>query len=159
MRRYFVSFLFSLIIFTFCACSSYFSSGANRKNVSVSQLSVAVPYRVANHYFVKNNIKNKIPSRISNANEFYFYFGEATTMGNTGKPSNIDFNEEEVVIYDAGKVQQFLQIKPLDLRQSGRELHLIIHIQSGALTGYYTHPFLMLIIQKNLADKLMVHVQ
>lgn len=142
------------------ACSSDLLA-ENREHTadSKSQMSVAVPYRLANNYFIKNNIKNKIPLRISSPKKFKQYFGEAVTMGKAGKPSTINFNQEDVVVYDAGVVQQEMQITPIDLRQSGQELHLILNIKTGAAINYSIHPFLLLITPKNQADKLIVHLQ
>lgn len=141
------------------ACSS--DSSEVIKNVDKSTLSVSrgIPYRIASHYFIKNTVKNIVPVRISNRQDFEQYFGMAATMGISGQPTNIDFTHEEVLIYDAGISNQQIDIFPASLEQSGQILHLNIGVKVGTNLDYQIHPFIMLIIPKNHADKVLVHVQ
>jgi len=146
----------SCILPAFSSESSEIIKSVDKSNLSVS---VSIPYRTASHYFIKNTVKNTVPVRISNRQDFEQYFGMAATMDISGKPTNIDFTQEEVLIYDAGINNQQIDIFPIDLRQSDQELHLNIEIKKGASLGYQIHPFMMLIIPKNNADKVLVHVQ
>ena len=56
-----------------------------------------IAFEVAKNYFFKNN--QEIPSspKITTAEEFGKLFGMATTMGEDGKPTEIDFTKQFVL--------------------------------------------------------------
>ena len=71
---------------------------------SNSKAQDAVPYQLAKNYFVNNTYpdKNIHAVKISSSKEFNEIFGMATTMGNEGKPTEINFTKNfAIAVIDA----------------------------------------------------------
>lgn len=159
MKRSIFSLLLICLSLQLSACSNPKSSSTTEYNSdTLIKNSVEIPYCQGNVYFIKNTVKNQVPARINSQSVFNQYFGYAYTAS-SWKNRAIDFEKEEVLVYDAGVVQRSMEITPVALRQDGRTLHLFLKVKSGAAINYSIHPFLMLIIDKNKADKLIFHVQ
>lgn len=158
MKRSIFSLLLICLSIQLSACSNLKSSTTEHKSDTLIQDSVAVPYYQGSVYFIKNTVKGKVPARINSRSVFNQYFGYASTAFSK-KVRAIDFDKEEVLIYDAGVVQRSIEITPVALRQKGNKLHLFVQVKSGAAINYSIRPFLMLIIDKNKANKLIFHVQ
>lgn len=54
-----------------------------------------IPYRVAKHYFAKNNVNHSEYKKIDNQTEFDNLFGSATTMHET--PTKINFSKQSIL--------------------------------------------------------------
>ena len=64
--------------------------------VSSATTAADVPYKVANGYFVRNDVKKLPNGKISKQKDFEASFGMAAVMGNDGRPTEIDFNNQSV---------------------------------------------------------------
>lgn len=145
-----MSFLLAVCL---CACSHSAAVTANGSAQVFNQSVTPVTYQLANNYFIKNNVTGLVPRHIRSSAEFTRYFGMAATMGKNGKPTPIDFAAHDVIVYDAGIVQKQLEITPLTLNYAQDKLVLDVLIRSGARQSYQMHPFVILIVPKNLPDK------
>ncbi|MBI0067839.1 MULTISPECIES: hypothetical protein [unclassified Snodgrassella] len=142
-----------LLAGSLCACSHSAAVTANGSAQVFNQSVTPVTYQLANNYFIKNNVTGLVPRHIRSSAEFTRYFGMAETMGKNGKPTPIDFAFQDVIVYDAGIVQKQLEITPLTLNHAQDKLILDVRIRSGARQSYQMHPFILLIVPKNLPDK------
>ncbi|WP_370577673.1 hypothetical protein ABX014_22425 [Snodgrassella alvi] len=142
-----------LLAGSLCACSHSAAVTANGSAQVFNQSVTPVTYQLANNYFIKNNVTGLVPRHIRSSAEFTRYFGMAATMGKNGKPTPIDFAVQDVIVYDAGIVQKQLEITPLTLNHAQDKLILDVSIHSGARQSYQMHPFILLIVPKNLPDK------
>lgn len=142
-----------LLAGSLCACSHSAAVTANGSAQVFNQSVTPVTYQLANNYFIKNNVTGLVPRHIRSSAEFTRYFGMAETMGKNGKPTPIDFAVQDVIVYDAGIVQKQLEITPLTLNHAQDKLILDVRIHSGARQSYQMHPFILLIVPKNLPDK------
>lgn len=142
-----------LLAGSLCACSHSAAVTANGSAQVFNQSVIPVTYQLANNYFIKNNVTGLVPRHIRSSAEFTRYFGMAATMGKNGKPTPIDFAVQDVIVYDVGIVQKQLEITPLTLNHAQDKLILDVRIHSGARQSYQMHPFILLIVPKNLPDK------
>lgn len=142
-----------LLAGSLCACSHSAAVTANSSAQVFNQSATPVAYQLADNYFIKNTVTGLVPRHISSSVEFARYFGMAATMGKNGKPTPIDFAAHDVIVYDAGIVQKQLEITPLTLNYAQDKLILDVRIRSGERQSYQMHPFVILIVPKNLADK------
>ena len=142
-----------LLAGSLCACSHSAAVTANGSAQVFNQSVTPVTYQLANNYFIKNNVTGLVPRHIRSSAEFTRYFGMAATMGKNGKPTPIDFAVQDVIVYDAGIVQKQLEITPLTLNHAQDKLILDVRIHSGSRQSYQMHPFILLIVPKNLPDK------
>lgn len=90
--------------FTISSCNSTKSTTGNEAANSVEKVTdqvadADVPYVVAANYFVKNTHKNDTVEnlKITTQEQFDNVFGMATTMGEGGKPTQIDFSKQFVL--------------------------------------------------------------
>lgn len=85
-----------------------------------------IPYQIANNYFVNNTYPDKEIHvlKITSEQKFNEVFGMATTMGNEGKPTEINFSKSFVIaiIDSENKVTEKIYIK--DLRIERKKLNL-----------------------------------
>ena len=57
----------------------------------------AIPYIVANRYFLKNGVETLPPQKITNQKDFDSYFGTAAVMGENGNPTDINFSTQYAI--------------------------------------------------------------
>ena len=108
-----------------------------------------IAFKIADNYFIRNNIKEPIPSKITNQAEFDKYFGQASTMRPGGMPTPIDFTKEYVIVADHKNTRYKTDINPVSLFRKGYDIVLNYSITQGENTGFDMHPFLMLIIENS----------
>jgi len=97
-----------------------------------STINEEVPYKEAKNYFVKNNIDARIDMpKFETQQEFDKVFGMATTMGENGKPTPIDFSKEFVVAQIENPSTQSTELKPVSIRKNSN----IIEIKYKRIAG------------------------
>jgi len=70
------------------------SCGTSKSSDSKAQ---SVDYKVAQNYFLKNNVEAPVNAVVSSQEEFDSLFGSAAFMGQEGTPTKIDFEKEFVI--------------------------------------------------------------
>ncbi len=108
-----------------------------------------VPYTIAKRYFIKNDVK-EVPNKITNKNEFDKYFGKATVMGKNGQSTKIDFNKEFVIAVATKAVEREIKLEPVSLIKEDNQLLFEYTITEGQETSHTSHPFLLLIVPKDM---------
>ena len=120
-----------------------------------------VPYKEAKNYFVKNNIDAAIDNpKFENQQEFDQVFGMATTMGENGKPTVINFSKEFVVAQIEDPSTQKVELKPVSIRKNANILEIKYRKIVGGNQSYTSQPAMILIIDnKYNGDVNFVEVQ
>jgi hypothetical protein len=120
-----------------------------------------VSYTVAQNYFIKNGAVLPENHKITDQETFNQIFGMATTMGENGKPTEIDFDKSFVIAVEEGPVQKETTMTP-DLLINHYDGQLVFHynVKQGADISYTIRPVLIIIVDKNLENmpiKLVSH--
>lgn len=141
-----------------------FSCNASKsvKNAEVDAISSAtttaeVPYTIANHYFVRNDVKKLPNGKITNQSDFDNTFGMATVMGNDGKPTPIDFKKQYVIALSKPESSRGGEIKVHNLRSDGDgSLILTYSYTEGDERSYSILPCIILIVDKRYKGKVVL---
>lgn len=151
----------SKILLLNCLLISTFISGCfNTKqalstNSMVITTSSAIPYQIAQQYFIKNNVTEQIPLKITSKAEFEHYFGQAATMEHL--PTPIDFQQQYVIVINHPVTQYNTEIIMHSLTQQSENIVISYTVKQGDWLGYQSHPFLLLIVSKNIHGKIILH--
>ncbi len=121
----------------------------------------AVPFTKAENYFIKNCAKLPDNHKITDKETFDSVFGMATTMGENGKPTEIDFDKSFVIAVETGPVQKETTLIP-EYLINHHDGQLVFHyaIKQGEDISYTIRPVLIIIVDKDLANvpiKLVSH--
>jgi len=145
--------LFALAILILNSCNSV--------KPSDSVLNENVPFREAKNYFVKNNVDAALDDpKFETKQEFDQVFGMATTMGENGKPTPIDFSKEFAVAQIEDPSIQSVSLKPISIRKNSNILEIKYRKTIGENQSYSTQTSMILIIdQKYEGDVNFVEVK
>ncbi len=102
-----------------------------------------VPFEVANSYFFKNDQDIPASPKITTAEEFENLFGMATTMGEDGKPTSIDFTKQFVLALVLPVTNLATEITPDRLEEKGDTLFYFYSAKQGDAQSYSTQPILL----------------
>ncbi len=115
----------------------------------LSACSENVPYTVADHYFLKNDVTGEVPSKLTNRADFEKYFGMATVMGVNGLPSAIDFDTQYVIAVAVPETDRNTEIEPVSLtRGKDRKVVFKYKVELGDVMSYRINPILIIIVNK-----------
>jgi len=117
----------------------------------------AVPYVVAENYFVNNSVKDSIPVKITTRAVFDTYFGKATTMGSSGTPTPIDFDRAYVIALDHPTTNKKTEIIPMSLTRSDGKIIFNYREKQGDTLGFSIHPLLLLVVDNQYNGELVLH--
>lgn len=143
------------------AVATVISVSCNSVKSGDSALNQEVPYKEAKNYFVKNNIDAAIDNpKLENQHDFDKVFGMATTMGESGKPTTIDFSKEFVVAQIEDPSTQKVELKPVSIKKNANILEIKYRKIVGENQSYTSQPAMILIIDnKYNGDVNFVEVQ
>jgi len=157
MKRQYVLLTAGTMLF-FAACTP--ASNTSQDTKDTAQIMPiekhSLPYKTLANYFIKNTVKEAIPTKIDSQQEFDKYFGMATTMGENGTPTPVDFANEFVIVVDYKETAKRTEMKVLNLENKGDELILTYSLTTGEDMGFTSHPFLLVVVNKNIAGKVVV---
>src|SRR5690625_2366782 len=115
---------FSVLSFVACQNTSKKEDNSNNKNTSEPKSRTdseedekAVSYTLAEHYFVKNTVEEIENPVFTTEEEFEEVFGMATTMGEDGKPTPINFSEQYAIGVVLPETKTATELKPVGLVQ------------------------------------------
>lgn len=128
----------------------------SKKSKETKEETIAVTYKVASGYFIKNNV-DKLPSKIDNREEFEKYFGVATVMGENGKPTSIDFEKEYVIAVTVDANNKLTELQPISLTKTGEEINFDYSVTEGGETSYTSRPALVIIVSKKIEGNINVN--
>jgi len=138
------------------ACSS------KQEDVSASrssEISNEVPFVVAKNYFYKNNQEGLPASpKITSAEAFNSLFGMATTMGEDGRPTEIDFAKQFVLAVVLPVTDYSTDIDPVKVEDKGSSIYYTYKVKTGEKQTYSIQPISIIILDKKYADREVVLV-
>jgi hypothetical protein len=141
-----------LVFVSATACQSKKESNLQTRNQEKTQIEVdSIPYVIAQNYFVKNTVNTILNPKIDTEEVFNSYFGMATTMGENGKPTKIDFDKEYVIAVVLPKTDIATTILPVSLKKgSNNSLVFEYKIELNDKQSYTSRPLLLVVVDKNL---------
>lgn len=107
-----------------------------------------VPYAVANRYFLKSGAASLPNGAITTAGEFHRLFGEATVMGEGGKPTQVDFKKQFVIAVSMPETSRATDIEPVSLRREDGTLVFRYAVKRGEERSYTVQPLLLIVVDK-----------
>jgi hypothetical protein len=142
-----VSSILVVVFFAFCK-SPKEASPQNTQGETPMALDT-IPYSIAQNYFVKNTVDSIPDPKIETEEEFRRYFGFATTMGQNGKPSVIDFSNQFAIAVVLSLTDLATTIKPVGLdKGKDKSIQLRYRIEIGSKQSYTSRPFLLLVVDR-----------
>ena len=115
-----------------------------------------VAFEVAKNYFFKNNQVIPENSKIVSEEEFNKLFGMATTMGEDGKPTAIDFTKQFVVAIVLPITDFATEINPVKVEEKGDSLLCTYEIKTGEKQSFSIQPISIIILDKEYESKEIV---
>lgn len=119
--------------------------------VSSATTAADVPYKVANGYFVRNDVKKLPNGKISKQKDFEAAFGMAAVMGNDGRPTEIDFNNQYVIAVSKPVTDRQTELEPVSLKGDGDGdggLVFVYRTKAGQQLSYSMQPSLVVVVDK-----------
>lgn len=152
-----------LLVIIACACNN--NKGASHNTMAKKQTSntqkIAIPYNVANRYFVNNTVSNNansaIPTKITNEKDFEKYFGAAPVMGKDGEPTKIDFTKEYVIDVSEKETYYSTTISPISLNRDEKgDIVFTYKIDKGDKQSYSIVPCLLIIVSNKYQGQVII---
>lgn len=125
-------------------CLSFYSCKSSSSATSGEKVS----YKVANRYFVKNNVDGAVPAKITTQQDFDKYFGAAAVMGKDGLPTAIDFSKEFVVAIALPETNRDTEIASAKIRNNCGTLNVYYRVKEGQAYSYSIRPLQLLVVSK-----------
>lgn len=148
------------VLFTFAAMIVLAACG-NKQTVAPAEGDEAnneVAFEVAKNYFFKNDQEIPASPKITTAEEFGKLFGMATTMGEDGKPTEIDFTKQFVLAIVLPVTNLATEITPVRVEEQGDTLYYYYDAKTGEAQSYSTQPMSLIILDRKYADKQVVTI-
>ncbi len=131
--------IFLLGITVFMACKSGSETSKNEREM--------VPFEIGRNYFVRNDATYQV-GKIETQAEFDQLFAPATTMGEEGKPTPINFSKQFVIAILEPEANMNNAIKLVLLEKSKDMLYVSYQIVAEEKQTFTTVPSLILILDK-----------
>jgi len=130
--------------------------------------SQAIPYTIAKNYFVKNIYKDLIKHDTKDNSELQIFqfsfqrdfeklFGMATTMGNDGKPTIIDFTKSYVIACVADESDITNSIEIISLNKSEKKIEFTCKRVIGEKKSSTSQQSVLLIVDKKYLGDIILH--
>lgn len=150
-----------VLVTLFLAFNACQSSPKSTKEDKVEEKSInskgeTIAFKTAKNYFINNTVKEAVPVKITTQEEFDKYFGKAATMGENGKPTPIDFSKEYVIVVNNPDTNKKTDITPISLDKIAKDLVFQYAIKEGEDIGFTMHPFLMIVVEKNIEGNVVL---
>jgi hypothetical protein len=124
-----------------------------------AQKKTEIPFTIAKNYFVNNSYKTGDLSnyKILTAQKFEQLIGMATLMGPDGKPTEIDFSKQFVIIVVNPQTDSPTKLTPEKLTATGsNKLIFEYKTEIGEKTTYTMTPFTMIIVDKKYKNRKII---
>lgn len=146
IKQIVVSVVVSGILFTSCHTGKEVShSTAQNKSTSLT----SVTYTVAKNYFAKSSTRSVSQLKIESEDQFNELFGMATTMGEAGKPTPVDFSKQFVIAVIMPESDVATLIEPVSLNNTSKnELTFNYRLTVGNKQSFTSIPFCAIIVNK-----------
>lgn len=142
------------------ACSSDKKAGTPAAPESKSS-ETDVPFSEAKNYFVKNTFRDGdlANPKIASQADFDNIFGMATTMGEQGKPSPIDFSKQYVIVVIGKVTDKMTTMAVNSLKKSGNAITLNYSHKEGEKQTFSMQPFLLLVVDNEHQGEVKIQKQ
>lgn len=129
-----------------CLIVTFLSCHTSKTGITATD----IPYTVAQRYFLKNDVHQLPPRRITDRETFDTYFGAAAVMGANGRPTTIDFATNDVIAVVLPATDQSTTLTPISLRHA-TDGTIIFTYQAtrGERLSYSTTPCLLILVDKS----------
>ena len=148
----------SIVIITAVAAATLLSSCKQNQQQQQEEANTESPmlgkpsevnYTIAENYFIKNGAELPASHKITDQETFNQIFGMATTMGENGKPTEIDFEKQFVIAVETGPVQKETELIPgFLINHYDGQLVFHYEVKQGADISYTIRPVLIIIVDK-----------
>lgn len=116
-----------------------------------------IPYTVAEHYFVRNDLSALPPEKIVSETDFNANFGMAATMGDNGMPTKIDFKRQYVISVTLPETNIHTEIVPVGLKKAeDGKITFSYHIKKGNELTYTMVPSLLIVVDRKYDGKIVL---
>ncbi len=141
-------------VFATTACSNDQSVNplVEDENTSATTEGKEVPFEVARNYFFRNDRSAPSDPKILTEEDFNNLFGMATTMGEAGKPTEIDFSRQFVVAVVMPVTDVATEITPEKMVERDGVLHYRYTVALGEKLTYTIRPLSIVIVDRKYAD-------
>ena len=138
------------VILALTACNSKKSTAPVTKEDENNEVS----YTIVKNYFFKSDL-DKLPpdAKIVSEETFGSLFGMATTMGEGGKPTEIDFANQIVLAIVLPTTNYATEINPVKLEVQGDSLLYTFEIKKGEKQSFSIQPISIIAIDKKYENK------
>lgn len=119
----------------------------------------SVPYVVAENYFVKSSVEKLDQPIIDSEQEFTDIFGMATTMGDGGRPTSIDWEKQFVIAVVLNETSEYVTVEPKSLQNTEGGLHFRYTVNTGDQLSSSMRPCLILIVDKKYQSRIISIVE
>ena len=144
--------LFACIaLITLAACNSKPETEPQAVEEKVSN---EVAFEVAKNYFFKTNL-DILPStpKITSEEVFNNLFGMATTIGEDGQPTQIDFSKQFVLAIVLPVTDMATVIIPVKVEEQGDTLFYTYEVKTGEKQSFNIQPISIIVLDKQYEDK------
>ena len=138
------------IIFAFATLLAVVACTTKPTEATVENNNAAeeVTFEVAKNHFFKNDQTIPASPKITTEEEFSKLFGMATTMGEDGKPTEIDFTKQFVLAIVLPVTDIATEITPVKLEAKGDSLFYTYDVKTGEKQSFTIQPVSIIILDK-----------
>lgn len=149
--------IISSLIITSCNTTSN-KNNNEPKNTNTSVSDNDIPFVEAHNYYVKNTyVGDQLSNpKITTQKDFEDIFGMATTMGNDGKPTEIDFSKQYVIAIIDKITDKLNTLKISSLKQKDSKIVLTYEFKEGKKLSYSIQQFILLIVDNKYQGEVII---
>ena len=143
------------IIFAFATLLAVVACTTKPTEATVEHNNAAeeVAFEVAKNYFFKNDQTIPTSPKITTEEEFNKLFGMATTMGENGKPTEIDFTKQFVLVIVLPVTDIATEITPVKLEAKGDSMFYNYDVKTGEKQSFSIQPVSIIILDRKYESK------
>lgn len=145
-----------LAAFLLIACQSHTKpekadvNAQPKEQTAVASSQTAIPFTVAERYFLKNNVGQLETPVIRTEEAFHALFGAAPVMGENGKPTPIDFATHYVIAVAKPETDVATSLEPVSLKRNKQgDIVFTYRAKKGEKQSYTIVPSLLIIVDKS----------
>jgi len=147
-----ILFAFAALIIMAACGNKQTATPSSEDNVENSE----VAFKVAKNYFFKNDQMIPEYPKIVSEEEFNKLFGMATTMGEDGKPTAIDFTKQFVLAIVLPVTDFATEINPVKVEEKGDSLLYTYEIKAGEKQSFSIQPVSIIVLDRKYENKRVV---
>ena len=146
------------IIFAFATLLAVVACTTKPAETTVENNNAAeeVAFEVAKNYFFKNDQTIPASPKITTEEEFNKLFGMATTMGEDGKPTEIDFTKQFVLAIVLPVTDIATEITPVKLEAKGDSLFYTYDVKTGEKQSFTIQSVSIIILDRKFENNKVI---